>query len=148
PLLQDSLIKDSLINEIPDAIKTEIDSLITDPPLQVPITPDTLNYAADSTLVMPKSGDVDSLINKATQTALSNSERDTSISDTAETRIVSAYHDVRIFKSDLQGIADSAYFGFPDSLIRTFGNPIFWSQGSQLSADTVYLQLKNQKIDN
>jgi lipopolysaccharide export system protein LptA len=146
--LQDSLDIDSLGNEIPDVLKTEIDSLINGQTLQIPTISDTSSYAIDSTLVMPKSGDVDSIINKATQTALSNAERDSLLSDTAETRIVIAYHDVRIFKSDLQGIADSAYFGFPDSLIRCFGSPIFWSQGSQLSADTVYLQLKNQKIDN
>lgn len=148
PLLKDALINDSLKKEVPDSLKAAVDSLTTNPLLPDVALTDTASYLPDSTLVMPKVGDVDSLINKATQSALTNSEKETLISDTAETRIVKAYHDVRIFKSDLQGIADSAYFGFPDSLIRTFGNPIFWSQGSQLSADTVYLQLKNQKIDN
>lgn len=110
---------------------------------------DTTSYAIDSiSSVLPKKGDVDSLINQATKTALANHDSDSLVSDTAETRIVIAYHDVRIFKSDLQAIADSAYFGYPDSIIRCFGKPMFWAQGSQLSADTIYMQLKNQKMDN
>src|SRR5690606_25633357 len=44
--------------------------------------------------------------------------------------------------------ADSAYYGYADSVIRCFGKPIIWSQGSQLSADTVYMILKNQKMEN
>jgi hypothetical protein len=59
-----------------------------------------------------------------------------------------AYHKVKIFKSDLQSKSDSAFYSYADSTIRCFKNPIIWTQGSQLSADTIYLQLKNQKLDN
>ena len=68
--------------------------------------------------------------------------------DTTRTRIVLAYHKVKIFKSDLQSKSDSAFYSYADSTIRCFKNPIIWTQGSQLSADTIYLQLKNQKLDN
>ncbi len=68
--------------------------------------------------------------------------------DTSKTRIVLAYHHVKIFKSDLQAKADSVFFSYKDSVIRFYRNPIVWSQGAQLTADTVYLQLKNQKLDN
>jgi lipopolysaccharide export system protein LptA len=151
---QDTLLKDSLKKEIPDqlqvadSIKKEIDSLKTGIEAPVPLAIDTNETKIDSALLSPKKGDVDSLINQATKTALSKQETDTLASDTAETRIIIAYHNVKIFKSDLQAIADSAYFGYPDSIIRCFGSPIFWSQGSQLSADTAYMQLKNEKIDN
>ncbi|WP_423146999.1 OstA-like protein [Rubrolithibacter danxiaensis] len=70
------------------------------------------------------------------------------VDDTAKTRIIMAYHKVKIFKSDLQAKADSAFYSYTDSTIRCYRNPIIWTQGSQLSADTVYLQLKNRKLDN
>lgn len=68
--------------------------------------------------------------------------------DTSKTRIVMAYHNVKIFKSDLQSVADSAFYSYADSTIRCYVNPMIWTQGSQLSADTIYMQLKNNKLDN
>ncbi|HYK76306.1 MAG TPA: OstA-like protein [Daejeonella sp.] len=74
--------------------------------------------------------------------------RDTLSSDTARIRIVQAYHRAKIFKSDLQAKSDSMFFSYSDSTIRCYTSPMMWTQGSQLSADTVYLQLKNNKLDN
>ncbi|WP_051189366.1 OstA-like protein [Daejeonella oryzae] len=68
--------------------------------------------------------------------------------DTAKVRIVMAYHRAKIFKSDLQAKSDSMFFSYGDSTVRCYINPMFWTQGSQLSGDTVYLQLKNKKLDN
>ncbi len=68
--------------------------------------------------------------------------------DTAKTRIVIAYHRAKIFKSDLQARADSMFFSYSDSTVRCYVSPMIWAQGSQLSGDTVYLQLKNKKMDN
>jgi lipopolysaccharide export system protein LptA len=68
--------------------------------------------------------------------------------DTTRTRIILAYHRVKIFKSDLQSKSDSAFYSYSDSTIRCFQNPIIWTQGSQLSADTIFLQLKDRKLDN
>ncbi|MFA6946394.1 MAG: hypothetical protein WC220_10890, partial [Pedobacter sp.] len=68
--------------------------------------------------------------------------------DTAKTRIVIAYHHAKIFKSDLQARADSMFFSYSDSTVRCFVNPMIWAQGSQLSGDTVFLQMKNKKLDN
>lgn len=70
------------------------------------------------------------------------------ISDTARVRILIAHHHAKIFKSDLQGKADSIFYSNSDSTIRCYVKPIFWTQGSQLSGDTVYLQMKNKKMDN
>ena len=67
--------------------------------------------------------------------------------DTARTRLVSAYHRVKIFKSDLQARADSIFFSYGDSVMRCYQNPMIWTQGSQLNADTVYLQLKDKKLN-
>lgn len=128
--------------------KLNLDSL-KKPLLNLPV--DSLKKdIKDSLLIsnIPKQGERDSIMARATETALNQSQTDSLATDTTETRIVIAYHNVKIFKSDLQAIADSAYFGYPDSIIRSYGSPMIWSQGSQLSADTTYLQLKNQKLDN
>jgi lipopolysaccharide export system protein LptA len=74
--------------------------------------------------------------------------RKLNLSDTARIRILSAHHNAKIFKSDLQSKADSMFYSYADSTMRCFVNPIIWTQGSQLSGDTIYLQLKNKKLDN
>ena len=73
---------------------------------------------------------------------------DSALADTSRARIVMAYHNAKIFKSDLQAKADSMFFSYADSTLRCYFNPMLWSQGSQLSGDTVYLQMKNKKVDN
>ncbi|MDQ3535339.1 MAG: Organic solvent tolerance protein OstA [Bacteroidota bacterium] len=58
-----------------------------------------------------------------------------------------AFHDVKIFKSDLQGKADSLVYNFTDSTIYLFKNPILWSEGNQIIADSINIQMANNKID-
>lgn len=70
------------------------------------------------------------------------------LSDTARIRIIIGYHAAKIFKSDLQAKADSMYYSASDSTIRMYVTPIIWTQGSQLTGDTIALQMKNKKIDN
>ena len=70
------------------------------------------------------------------------------LSDTARIRIIMGYHAAKIFKSDLQAKADSMYYSASDSTIRMYVTPIIWTQGSQLTGDTIALQMKNKKIDN
>jgi lipopolysaccharide export system protein LptA len=70
------------------------------------------------------------------------------LSDTARVRILSAFHHTKIFKSDLQGKSDSAFYSNSDSTIRLYVQPIIWTQGSQLTGDTINLQMKNKKLDN
>lgn len=84
----------------------------------------------------------DSLLSKE------NLKADTASGDTAKSRIIIAYHKAKIFKSDLQAKADSMFFSYSDSTVRCFTNPMIWAQGSQLSGDTIFLQMKNKKLDN
>src|SRR5690606_19452701 len=116
-----------------DSLKTKIidktlspDSIKSVVPAELPI--DSSLHVVDTLNLQPQKSEVDSLTNQATNVALSPHRPDSLVSDTAETRIVIAFHDVRIFKSDLQAIADSAYFGYPDSIIRCFGKPMIWAQ--------------------
>ena len=111
---------------------------------------------ADSVLrrnaVMPTGQEQDSLMRKALQSAQTADtllKDSTEIyADTARTRIVKAYYNVRVFKSDLQAVADSVYYGMVDSMFRFMGSPMIWSEGSQINADTIFMQIKNNKMDN
>ncbi|WP_166727737.1 OstA-like protein [Mucilaginibacter gilvus] len=70
------------------------------------------------------------------------------VSDTARIRIIRAYHHAKLFKSDLQAKADSMFYSYSDSTLRCFVNPLIWTQGSQLSGDTITMQMRNKKMDN
>lgn len=102
------------------------------------------NAKIDSALAKSKADSV-----SASGDSIKNAKTDIKVPlDTTRTRIILAYHKVKIFKSDLQSKSDSAFYSYSDSTIRCFQNPIIWTQGSQLSADTIFLQLKDRKLDN
>jgi len=61
-------------------------------------------------------------------------------------RLLLAYHDVRIFKSDLQALSDSLTYDTGDSLFVFFDDPVIWSDTSQFTADTILLRLRNEEI--
>src|SRR5690606_26586151 len=114
------------------------------------------SLTADSLLreqaVIPTGGEADSLMADAVA-ALSRPSTDTIPSDslandTAKTRIIKAYYNVRLFKSDLQAVADSVYYGYPDSMMRFFGRPMIWAQGSQMTSDTIIRQVRNEQLDD
>jgi lipopolysaccharide export system protein LptA len=73
---------------------------------------------------------------------------DHGLTDTSRIRIISGHHHAKIFKSDLQAVSDSMFYSYSDSTIRMYVKPMIWTQGSQLSGDTIYLQMKNRKLDN
>lgn len=69
-----------------------------------------------------------------------------SIKDTADQSMIKAYHKVRFFKPDMQGKADSLVWQNTDSLIQMFNAPVVWSEESQMSADTIYIGMKDGKM--
>ncbi len=58
-----------------------------------------------------------------------------------------AYNQVKIFKTDMQGVADSLVYIAIDSTIHFFTNPILWSDENQITADSIRMLLKDKKID-
>ncbi|HZB15440.1 MAG TPA: OstA-like protein [Chryseolinea sp.] len=58
-----------------------------------------------------------------------------------------AYNKVKIFKNDLQGIADSVEYRMADSTIYFYQDPILWSEGNQMTADSIRMLIKNNTID-
>jgi lipopolysaccharide export system protein LptA len=71
-----------------------------------------------------------------------------SIVDTLiDRRILFAHHRVKFFKSDMQGKCDSLVYSYVDSTIRLYDDPLIWSDENQLTADSTYIQMRNQKVD-
>jgi hypothetical protein len=58
-----------------------------------------------------------------------------------------AYHKVRMFMKDMQGVCDSLFYSFEDSTFRMYYKPVMWSDNIQMSGDTIFLQTKNRKAD-
>ena len=57
-----------------------------------------------------------------------------------------AYHDVKIYKSDLQAICDSLTYSSLDSTFRLYDDPIIWSDTSQFEADSLELRMRDDAI--
>ena len=62
-------------------------------------------------------------------------------------RYFEAYRNARIFSDSLQGICDSLFYSFKDSVFRMFDGPVLWAKESQITGDTVLLFTKNKKAD-
>jgi lipopolysaccharide export system protein LptA len=58
-----------------------------------------------------------------------------------------AYQHVKIFKSDLQGIADSLEYRVSDSVLFFYKKPILWNVGNQMTADSISMQIANNTIN-
>lgn len=66
-------------------------------------------------------------------------------SDPAKKKIL-AFHNVKIYKTDLQGIADSLEYRSIDSTIYFYKDPVLWTEGNQMTADSVSMLIENNTI--
>lgn len=57
-----------------------------------------------------------------------------------------AFHKVKIFREDLQGIADSLAYHVKDSVLYFFKDPVLWNRDSQIEADSINVEIKNQQV--
>lgn len=65
--------------------------------------------------------------------------------DPAKKRIL-AYHNVKIFKSDFQGIADSLEYRSSDSTLYFYNDPVLWTDENQMTADSVRILIEKKNI--
>lgn len=61
--------------------------------------------------------------------------------------IIKAYEHVKIYKSDLQGKADSTEYHSMNSTIYFYNQPIFWNNDSQITAENIHMVLKEEALD-
>jgi len=67
--------------------------------------------------------------------------------DESKNRLL-AYHNVMMYKSDMQGIADSVSYQTTDSTIYFYHDPVMWLEGkNQIVADVIDIQLTSGGID-
>ncbi len=71
-----------------------------------------------------------------------------SFEDSLGRRTFRAYYDVSFFMNEMQGKADSLVYEYSDSTIVLHADPIVWAGESQLTGDTIFLQLSNGKADS
>jgi len=57
-----------------------------------------------------------------------------------------AYHNVKIYKKDLQGVADSLEYRSADSTIFFYKNPVLWTDGNQMTADSISMLIEKNTI--
>ncbi len=61
---------------------------------------------------------------------------------------VRAYRHVRFYRKDMQGKCDSMVYSSNDSILSMYGEPVIWSEESQLTGDQIDIYMKNQKADH
>ena len=65
--------------------------------------------------------------------------------DESKKRIL-AYNNVKIYKSDMQGRADSLEYRPADSTIYFYKDPVLWAEGNQMSSDSLSMLIQNNTI--
>lgn len=63
-------------------------------------------------------------------------------------RDILAYHNVRFYRSDLQGVCDSMQYNTRDSVLHLYRDPILWNNKNQLTGDTIDVFMNDSTIDH
>lgn len=58
-----------------------------------------------------------------------------------------AYNKVKIYKQDMQGLADSLEYRPADSTMYFYQNPVLWSEQNQMTADSIRMLIRNGTVD-
>jgi len=69
------------------------------------------------------------------------------VNDTATGNKIYAYPNVRFYRTDMQGVADSLVYVRADSMIHMFENPVLWSDHLQITGDTIQLKTTDTGIE-
>lgn len=62
-------------------------------------------------------------------------------------RKMRAYHNVRLYRVDLQAVCDSLDYNSLDSVMTLYTDPVCWSDANQMSADTMRVYMKDGVVD-
>lgn len=62
-------------------------------------------------------------------------------------RRMRAFHNVRVYRNDIQAVCDSLDYIGKDSVMTLYRDPVCWSESNQISADTVRIYVRNGKVD-
>jgi hypothetical protein len=62
-------------------------------------------------------------------------------------RQVQAFHKVRFFRTDVQGVCDSLVFNSLDSCLTMYYDPVLWNAGQQLLGEEIKVYMNDSSID-
>jgi hypothetical protein len=65
-----------------------------------------------------------------------------------QSRILRAYYQVKIYRSDMQVMCDSLVYVEADSAFDFYGEPALWSEENQLTAQHIKVFMANQKLNH
>lgn len=117
-----TIVSDSISAMMPDSISTlETDSISA-------IVPDSILLTTPDSVPALKP-EIESLQNEP-QYRITPAYNDT-------LRFMQAYHGVRYYRSDLQGVCDSLIYSVKDTLATFVGNPVMWNNQYQITGDTI-----------
>ena len=126
-----SAVKDSLAPKV-DSIKTAALQIIK----KLPTIADSVSTVADTAKI---SAAKEALlkIKVALKDSVAAASDTLKTKDKKDQKIFMAYHRVRFYKRDLQGICDSLAYQMKDSVMRLYMDPVLWSDVHQLSAEKI-----------
>lgn len=111
-------------------------------------------YATDSAYMVEYStgdslylhADILELIKIETQLDTINAKGQLKKKDKADYEM-KAYHNVRFYRSDIQGVCDSMQFNTADSVLTMYKDPILWNLDRQLTGDTIFIFMNDSTMD-
>ena len=62
-------------------------------------------------------------------------------------RNVKAFHDVRFWRADIQGVCDSLHYSSRDSMIYMLGSPVIWNESNQILGYQINVYLNDSTIE-
>ena len=139
---------DSLRRELPDSTAVPpLDSLkekLSDSTVLPPL--DSLKETPSDSTVLPP---LDSLsADPPVLTPADTTAAPAGPVDSTKVGFLTAVGHARLFREDIQLIADSLAYNDLDSLVRLYKDPIIWNEGNrQYSSDSLYVVIKDSRMD-
>lgn len=62
-------------------------------------------------------------------------------------RTMLAWRHVQYHRTDMQGRCDSLAYSYADSTLRMYGLPVMWSDNNQMTADSIHIRMRNNRVD-
>ncbi len=70
-----------------------------------------------------------------------------SYAQSEDEKMTLAFHNVRLFNNEFQGVCDSLTFFSGDSILHMMQMPIIWNENQQITGDTIHLYPKNGTVN-
>lgn len=62
-------------------------------------------------------------------------------------RLMKAFHKVRMYRTDIQGVCDSLVYNSKDSCLTMYRDPILWNENQQLLGEEIKIYMNDSTID-